>query len=294
MHSRTQLQKALLYGLFVCVIGVLAYHENRSAPYAAVTSEILEISQPENPVTATAWGIFDPETGKIITSQNADTILPIASLTKLFTAAVVMESSGRDDAFRVVVSDVATEGRSGSLTIGDEVTLYTLLFPLLIESSNDAAAAIERRLGADAYMQSVAHIGSNAGLSSTTITEASGLDPKNVSTVRDLANLFLYVKRMHPHLLDISQLPVFIGKDAAYHNNDPAREFASFRGGKHGYTIEAGRTFVGMFSVPDSDASIGLVLLDSSDIRSDISALLSHGEAFISSGILVNTTSHTP
>ncbi len=95
---------------------------------------------------------------------------------------------------------------------------------------------------------------------------------------------------MYPHLLDISQLPVFIGKDAAYHNNDPAREFASFRGGKHGYTTEAGRTFVGMFSIPDSSASVGLVILGSSDIRSDISTLFILGEALISSDILVHTT----
>ena len=288
-----QLQKALLCGLFVCLAVVCAYHEFRTVPSTPVVEGDHTVPEPHDPLTARSWGIFDPETGTLIASHDADTIRPIASVTKLFTGVVVMESDIRDTVFTIAPSDVATEGRAGSVQIGDRVTPYSLLFPLLIESSNDAAAAIERMFGASAYLQSVASLRDTLSLSNTTITEASGLDAGNLSTVHDLALLFSYIMRTHSHLLDISQLPVFIGDGVEYHNNDPAREFDSFAGGKHGYTTEAGRTFVGMFILPQSGASVGIVLLGSTDLRSDIAGLFSLGEALVSSGILLNTT-HTP
>lgn len=293
MYPRTQLQKALLCGLFVCLALVLGYNEFRTAPSGPIVTDNQELSESHDSLTALSWGIFDPETGKLIASHNADTIHPIASITKLFTAVVVMESDIRDTAFTILPSDVATEGRAGSLQIGDRVTPYSLLFPLLIESSNDAAAAIERMFGTTAYLQSVQSLHDALLLSSTTITEASGLDAENLSTVQDLAILFSYITHAHSHLLDISQLSVFIGDGVEYHNNDPAREFDSFAGGKHGYTPEAGRTFVGMFRLSKSGASVGVVLLGSTDLRSDITGILSVGEALASSGILLNTI-HTP
>lgn len=233
---------------------------------------------PDNLTTET-WGLFDPRTGTIIAGRNTDVQKPIASISKLFTAVAVEMSPQKNDSFIVSSDDVRTEGRSGKLIAGESVTPYQLLFPSLIESSNDAAKATERFLG-DAYTDSVQNIQNSVGLTHTDIHDASGLSAKNVSTVSDLALFFSYIKKTHPHILDITQLQTYIDTRTGYINNNPAQALPSFTGGKHGYTQEANRTFVGTFTVGKSTDEVGIVLLGSDALVSDIQALLLYSESF--------------
>jgi D-alanyl-D-alanine carboxypeptidase len=57
-------------------------------------------------------------------------------------------------------------------------------------------------------------------------------------------------------------------------NNNPGRTFSNFTGGKQGYTPEAGKTFVGSFELPNAQGEIGIVLLRSTDLKTDIGRLL--------------------
>lgn len=221
------------------------------------------------------WGIFDPETGKLLVGNNVEQKLPIASVTKLFTAESVLASKKKDEQFSILYNDVLTEGRAGKLAYGETVTPYQLLFPLLIESSNDAAVAIERKLGSD-FSTSITHITNTLSLTNTEIAEPSGLSPKNLSTVQDLSTFYAYLRKTHPHIIDITQLNTYVGPKTGYINNDPARTLATFTGGKHGYTEEANRTFVGTFVRPDGKGEIGIVLLKSDNLLEDIETLLAY------------------
>lgn len=290
MHAFSRTKKAFFQRLFLCAL--LSVPLVLWVTYALHT-DTKQAPPPHLPeftgtVTAPSWAVFNPETGAILFSQGADDVRPIASLTKLFTASVVMDIGSRDVPIVISPLDVATEGRAGSLHAGDTTTLYSLLFPLLIESSNDAATAIQRVLG-ESYTTSLGKLLKDAGVSHTKITEASGLSEEDVSTVSDLVRFFTFTKKHNPHILDISELYAYRGTHAEYHNNDPAREFSSFRGGKHGYTEAAGRTFVGMFSLDNSSAVVGIVLLGSADLRADIKALLSVSTEPAVSGILKRT-----
>lgn len=228
-------------------------------------------------LTTETWGIFNPNTGDVITGNNIDGQRPIASLTKLFTAVAVMESDKRYEGFSIAFSDVSTEGRAGKLVYGEWMTPYELLFPLLIESSNDAGEAIRRKLG-DAYTESIASTTSNLSLAGTHLNDASGLSPGDVSTVRDLSAFYTYLKKRHPHIIDITQLTMYVSSRTGYINNNPARSLKNFTGGKNGYTPEAQRTFVGTFVLEDSKTEVGIILLGSSDILKDIQTLLSFNE----------------
>jgi serine-type D-Ala-D-Ala carboxypeptidase (penicillin-binding protein 5/6) len=237
-------------------------------------------------LTTDTWGVFDPETGAVIAGNNIDTSLPIASVAKLFTAVAVLESTKQEETSTIVFSDVAADGRAGKLWYGDQMTPYDLLFPLLLESSNDAAEAIRRILGGE-YDAAVHRTIETLSLAHTTITEPSGLSRYNVSSVTDISAFYADLKRTYPHIIDITQLRVYVGPKNGYINNNPARAFESFTGGKHGFTDEAGRTFVGTFRSPDTGSEFGLVLLKSSDLRKDIETLLAYEESLeAGSGIL--------
>jgi D-alanyl-D-alanine carboxypeptidase len=219
--------------------------------------------------TADAWGVFDPQTGRILEGERQYELRSIASITKLFTAYSAAKSGMLDEVVTISWQDLETEGRAGKLSYGDRLTMRELLFPLLIESSNDAGEAIRRKLGTN-YGLSIEIVTRDLGLTNTVIVDGSGLSNENRSTVNDLALFYSYLYREHPHILDITKLKVYIGEQNGWVNNDPAREIDTFTGGKHGYTYEAGRTFVGTFMVPGTDVELGLVLLGSSNLVEDI------------------------
>lgn len=230
------------------------------------------VSAPGTP-SAKAWALFDPKTGEILSGTNKEESYPIASVTKLFIAETVLRSPEKDTTFAITYADLGTEGRAGKLVYGEQVTPYTLLFPLLIESSNDAGEAVRRFLGKE-FDVSIQDIENQLVLKQTHIVDGSGLSAQNTSSAHDLAILYAYIKNTHPHILDITQLGTYIGPRTGYVNNDPARSLSNFVGGKHGYTPEAGKTFVGSFILPDSKREIGIVLLGSDDLLHDIEKLL--------------------
>lgn len=234
-------------------------------------NEALLIRAPR--LTTDTWAVFDTSTGDIRYGNNIDAVRPIASVTKLFTAYMIMYTDGAQSETTITWDDLNTEGEFGKLKYGDKLTLGTLLFPLLIESSNDAGTAITRKLG-PLYSDAVAGALQSLGLSDTTIVDGTGLSKDDTSTPRDLAQFFSYLKTTYPHITDITQLRMHITKDRGLVNNNPARSFKGFTGGKQGYTPEAGKTFVGSFEVLSGKNEVGIILLGSTDLQTDLARIL--------------------
>lgn len=219
-------------------------------------------------MTALSWAIFDPSTGKIFDAKNPDEVRSIASLTKLYTAYAALNSNDIDTELIINWGDIVTEGRSGKLTYGERMSPRELLFPLLIESSNDAGEAIKRGLG-DEFFITISLLHSALDLVHTEIVDGSGLSHKNISTAREFAVFYSHIYNMYPHILDITKLPLYVGETTGYVNNNPGRAFEEFSGGKNGYTTEARRTFIGTFEIQDGK-DIGIVFLGSEDSMRDL------------------------
>ena len=225
-------------------------------------------------VDAKSFLVFDMETGTEIASKKSTEVLPIASVTKLFTAASFYENADLDATTTITWSDVNTEGRAGKLHAYEKYKSRELLFPLLLESSNDAASAMLRTEPTllDA-MQTYAEV---AGLSQTHFEDTSGLSDKNVSNAYEL---FLLTRKLYferPHIFDITQLPQYIGTHTGWVNNDPLLEHEGFKGGKHGFTYEANRTGVFLFDETLTGGQkriFGYVVLGSDDLVTDVEAL---------------------
>jgi D-alanyl-D-alanine carboxypeptidase len=212
-------------------------------------------------VSARAYGVFDVETGKLLFGENVDETLPIASVSKLFTAAAVIEQYPGTTTVHITAEDVATEGRAGKLFVGEELPLRDLLFPLLLESSNDAAAAIERTIGAIPFADRV-------------LADAAGLLDANQASIAELSSEASRLYKKMPHVFDITRLNQYVGEETGWVNNSPVHELPGYVGGKHGYTEAAGRTLVALFAEPTlNNRVLGYVVLGSEDIRTDAEIL---------------------
>jgi D-alanyl-D-alanine carboxypeptidase len=276
------MSRRLTFGvLSLGVLSVLALASERS-PYVestlAKSAPEATLSSPVPPptVSARAWGLFTPETGDLIAGDETDSMLPIASLTKLFTAYAVEVGELEEVDITITWSDLNTEGRAGKLVHGETFTARELLMPLLLESSNDAGEALRRTLG-DAHETSLAALAESLGLTKTNIVDGSGLDAENASSVRDLARFYAYLAGEHPYPLAVTELSMFLTDEHRWTNNNPARELQGFKNGKHGYTEEAKRTYVGTFVLDDEE--VGIVLLGSGDLVDDIEKLLAYARA---------------
>lgn len=233
----------------------------------------LVVTETAPALAATSYVIFDVETGKVIASQSGDTIAPIASVTKLLTAATVLRTANLEEEYTVEATDLEAHGRAGRLSAGEVYTARELLFPLLLESSNDAAAVFERETKGD-IVRRMNGYAAELGASSLTVVDASGIASENKASAADLARLTSTLYRIEPHLFDIARLTKHAGTYTAWQNNSPVLA-PEYRGGKHGYTEAANRTLVALYeeSFPAGTRVLGYVILGSADLAHDTALL---------------------
>jgi len=131
--------------------------------------------------------------GQVIYSKNPDEVLPIASITKLMTALVVMDSRlSLDEEITITADDKDYLRNTHSrLQLGSQLTRRELLHIALMSSENRAAAALARThpAGKAAFVQLMNAKARVLGMRSTHFADSTGLDGNNVSTARDLVKL---------------------------------------------------------------------------------------------------------
>lgn len=266
----------LLFAIFASAI-LYASHNTISSgriTFGPAHYTVLDTAFSNVDVRAASYIIFDTETGEVFGAKAPQVRHEMASITKLITADTALSTSTIDASTTVSWSAVTTDGKAGGLVAGEKLKVRELVFPLLLESSNDAAEAIAEKNGRTRFIASMNALAKDIGMSSTTIVDPSGLSPKNVSTAHDLSKLLSHLMRDHRHVLDITTLTTYVAADHIWQNSDPLISSNGFIGGKHGYTDTAGRTIAVVFEehFKESDAvrPIGIVLLDSDNLTEDI------------------------
>lgn len=145
-------------------------------------------------IRAEAAVIYNPETREVLWSSNAETERSIASITKVMTALVVLDS-GMDPQTQVTVaaSDVARASTT-YLRRGYKVTVDDLMNLLLVGSDNAAARALARvsPYGAQGFVDQMNAKARQLGLAATHYADPSGLLAANVSNALDMAQLISY------------------------------------------------------------------------------------------------------
>ena len=130
------------------------------------------------------------DTLSVLYEKNADQPLPMASTTKIMTALIVLETLPLDRTVTVDEKAVGIEGSSMYLEVGEKVKVTDLLFALMLQSANDAAAAlaIEVSGSVEAFAGLMNEKAKELGLVSTHFTNPHGLDDEDhYTTARELA-----------------------------------------------------------------------------------------------------------
>jgi len=214
--------------------------------------------------------VLDAESGETILGKNSSTIAPIASITKLMTAMVVLDR-GLDLDQRVVISadDVdQLKGTRSRLTTGSVLTRDELLLIALMASENRAAAALGRTYpgGIDAFVAAMNAKAATLGMSDTRFHDSTGLSAANVASARDLARL-VAAAHQYPLIRNYSTRESAVvhtyGRDLAYRNTNGLVRSHDWNIGlsKTGFINEAGRCLV--MRVRLASREFIVVLLDS-------------------------------
>jgi D-alanyl-D-alanine carboxypeptidase len=225
-------------------------------------------------ISARSWQVVDLQLGKVLVDYEPDTILPFASIVKLITAHVVQqEPATLLSTTSLTYEDIATEGRSGNLQVGEKYTHHELLFPLLVTSSNDAGAALARVY--PNIISEMQNFVSDSGATNTTIFDTTGLSNGNRTTVSDLSLLLRELYHHSPHTFDITRTSQIISQyGTGWLNNIPFRSLSGYRGGKQGYTHEALQTGVAVFATEGLSPKVfGISILGSDNVAKDMATL---------------------
>jgi D-alanyl-D-alanine carboxypeptidase/D-alanyl-D-alanine endopeptidase (penicillin-binding protein 7) len=232
--------------------------------------------------------VVEDETGKVLVEKNANAVVPIASLTKLMTAMVVLDSKlDMEEEISIDREDVDMLKHSTSrVPVGAKLTRAEILQLALMSSDNRAAASLSRTYpgGPTAFKAAVNAKIKALGMSSTTIEEPTGLSPQNTSTAADLVKMataagnYPEIRRITTDKAEIIKVK---GRQVEYHNTNRLVGAKGWDIGlsKTGYTEEAGRCLIMRITSAGRNATLVLLnakansarLMDALNIRRMIS-----------------------
>ena len=215
--------------------------------------------------------LIDLQTNKVIYASNPDAIVPIASVTKLMTAMVVLDArQSMDEYISVNISDTPEmKGVFSRVKLGSELSRHEMMLITLMSSENRAAASLAHHFpgGYVAFIAAMNAKAKSLGMMSTHYVEPTGLSIHNVSTARDLSKL-LAAARHYPML---SQLSTTKEKTVAFrkpnytlgfHNTDHLvnKDKWNIKITKTGFTNQAGHCLVLVTEM--GNRPVSLVILD--------------------------------
>jgi D-alanyl-D-alanine endopeptidase (penicillin-binding protein 7) len=235
--------------------------------------EIIQYGQPNRlSLQSSVAIVMDDREGVMLYGRNVDRPRPIASLTKLMTALVIIESGlPLDEQIKITREDRdRLRGTRSRLGFNAVFTRYDLLRAALGASDNRAAAALARTYtgGQEAMVQAMNAKAQALGMTQTRYADASGLDSGNVSTARDLT-LLVAETRKHALLHILTTTASFritdrvSGRELAYHNTNRLlrKETWDIALSKTGYTAAAGNCLLMQTTIGERPLTI--VLLNS-------------------------------
>lgn len=223
--------------------------------------------------------VVDVKTGKTLYQKNATKVRPIASLTKLMTALVVLDAKQNlNQTITVDKNDLDRVKHTHSrIRMGTKVTRRDALHLALMSSENRMASALARHYpgGRSAFVRAMNNKARQLGMRNTHFYDSTGLSTRNVSTAQDLGKLAAAAYRQ-PLIRQFTQdenremrfsAPAY---SLMFNNTNPLVKNPDWdvRLSKTGFTDEAGRCLV-MRAKPDS-RELAIVLLNSVGKRTPI------------------------
>jgi hypothetical protein len=228
-------------------------------------------------ITAKSYMVADLDSGAVITSYGEKIPLPIASLSKMMTALVSLETINQYKETKVSRTAYGTYGAQGNLLTGEKIKISDVLYPLLLESSNDAAEVLAEFAGRSTFIKNMNDKAASIGLFNTSFEDPSGLSKNNISTAEDLFKLARYIYKYKSYIFEITKLKDYTSGKHTWYSNSKFRNDDNYLGGKNGYTDEAHHTLVTMIELPLGEfqkRKIAIVLLNAEKTEKDARAII--------------------
>lgn len=249
--------------VFVCVISLLAAGASRGAP----------VLDPAKLKLASANVlVLDAQNGRSLYAKAADEVTPIASLTKLMTAMVVLDANlPLDEPMAVDMDDFDyLKGSHSRLRMGATLSRGEMLRLALMASENRAASSLARHYpgGSAAFVGAMNAKAAALGMTHTHFEDSTGLTPNNVSSANDLA-LMVNAAAQYPLIREYTTTPAHYvevqptGQWLGFNNSNALVKSVSWdiQLQKTGYIREAGRCVVMLATI--ASRPMVIVLLDS-------------------------------
>lgn len=234
------------------------------------------------PLKAPVYLSADLLNNHIFATKESTKPVPIASLTKLMTALIATEYINLDN-LAIVPKEAIVYTSKARLKVGAQYSVYQLLFPLLMESSNEAAETIARYYGRSNFIKNMNDKAKSIGMLKTTFADPSGASAENVSTAEDLFMLAKYIYNNRSFIFNITSGKI---KSSAYGSNGfndltNLNDFVDhefFFGGKNGKTTAADETNLSIFEFTTGNTKrpIVSIVLGSKNVVDDSQKLLDY------------------
>lgn len=204
--------------------------------------------------SATSSILMDMDSGRIIYENNSHEVRSVASISKIMTAILAIESKKLDKT--VKVSDVVLEAYGSGIYIkpGEKLTLQDLVYGLMLRSGNDAALMIAEYVSGSVpkFVEKMNQKAQEIGMKQTTFHNPSGLDEEdevgNFSTAYDMAILTSYAmkNKTYQKIVGTKKYTLKTNKNTYvwYNKNKLLTNYENTTGGKTGFTKKARRTLV--------------------------------------------------
>jgi len=251
---------------------VTQHHVSRVASSSDAVFSNVSFQPASSPKLASSIAlIYDETTQRPLYTKNPDAVAPIASITKLMTAMVVLDAKpDMEEEISVDVADLdSLKGTHSRLRIGTTFTRSEMLKLALMSSENRAAAALARNYpgGTRAAIAAMNAKARELGMTDTIFRDPTGLTSENVSTARDLVKMVgaaRNYKLIHQYTTTATHsVEGMRGRELRYNNTNPLVKNDAWDIGlsKTGFINEAGRCLVMQAMILERPVII--VLLDS-------------------------------
>ena len=224
--------------------------------------------------SATSAILMDTDNNRIIYSKNIHEVRSVASISKIMTAVLAIESGKLDDEVKINSSINKAYGSAIYIKIGEKMKLRDLVYGLMLRSGNDAALAIADYVGGsvDNFVTMMNHKAKEIGMRNSKFNNPSGLDEDkaNYSTAYDMAILTSYAMKISDYrkIVKTKEYKLETNKNNyIWHNKHKLlRLYKYTTGGKTGYTKIAKRTLVTTAS-KDNTNLVAVTLNDGNDFK---------------------------
>lgn len=277
-----------LFRLFLALLLVVPASTAAAAQdLAPAPADVLLVGDPPA-VTAQSWILWDDTFGQVLAEYNADERRPMASVTKMMTALVVLENTQLTDLVEITdTADEVGESEIGLVAGEDPWTVQDLVTALLVRSANDAAVALAQHVGGsiEGFADMMNLKARELGMENSHFVNPHGLDdPAHYSSARDLLTLAraglenaTFAQLVQLTSARMPDNPETGAQRIALATNKLLDTYPGTIGVKTGYTDLAG---LSMAAAAERDGRrIFAVVLGSEDHFLDVARLLDYGFA---------------